>query len=161
MEPVHFVESNTITPAVNALVVQEARRIMRLLPYADVHHVGSTAIPKSLTKGDVDLNVRVPRDQFHEAVSALRRVYDVNQLENWSDDFASFKDDDSFLLKFGVQLTVRGSQDDVFLAIRELFLGNRNLVKEYDDLKRSFDGKSMDDYWAAKAAFFTRLLERR
>jgi GrpB-like predicted nucleotidyltransferase (UPF0157 family) len=155
------VQSSKIAADVNALVDQETRRIMHLLPHADVHHIGSTAIPNALTKGDVDLNVRVRRERFHGAVSVLRRLYSVNQLENWSDSFASFKEDDLFPLKLGVQLTVRGSSDDFFLAIRDLFLEDSELVKEYDDLKRSFDGKSADAYWAAKAAFHTRLLERR
>ena len=64
MEFVHFVQSSQIDADVNALVDQETRRIMRLLPYVDVHHVGSTAIPNALTKGDVDLNVRVPPSNF-------------------------------------------------------------------------------------------------
>ena len=129
------------------------------LPIAITLWIGSTAIPHALTKGDVDLNVRVAHERFHGAVSVLRRLYSLHQLENWSDSFASFKDDDSFPLKFGVQLTVRGSSDDFFLVLRDLFLADRQLAKEYDDLKRSFDGKSTDAYWAAKAAFFTRLLE--
>ena len=161
MELVHFVDSSTIAAEVDALVDQETRRIVRVLPDADVHHIGSTAIPHALTKGDVDLNVRVPPERFHGAVSILRGLYGVNQPENWSDDFASFKDDDSFPLKLGVQLTVRGSSDDFFLAIRDLFLADRDLVKQYDELKRSFDGKSAEAYWEAKTAFLTELLDRR
>jgi GrpB-like predicted nucleotidyltransferase (UPF0157 family) len=161
MELVFFVPASTIAADVNPLVDQETRRITHLLPNADVHHIGSTAIPKALTKGDVDLNVRVSPERFHLAVSVLRCLYGVNQPENWSDNFASFKEDDSFPLKLGVQLTVRGSSDDFFLAIRDLFLEDGELVKEYDDLKRSFDGKSTDAYWAAKTVFLTRLLQRR
>ena len=91
-------------------------------------------------------------------MSVLLRLYDVNQLENWSETVASFKDDDSFSLKLGIQLTVRGSQDDFFLAIRDLFREDSDLVQEYDDLKREFEGKSMEAYWAAKTAFLSRLL---
>ncbi|MFE3575677.1 GrpB family protein [Lysinibacillus sp. NPDC059133] len=49
-----------------------------LLPEADIQHVGSTAIPDSVTKGDLDIQVRVSAEQFSIAVELLSNLYDRN-----------------------------------------------------------------------------------
>ena len=53
-----------------ARVLQQFEKLMveleTLVPDADIHHVGSTAIPGSLTKGDLDVQVRVVASAFPE-----------------------------------------------------------------------------------------------
>ena len=39
-------------------------RILASFPEAEIHHIGSTAVEGSLTKGDVDLQVRISGEQF-------------------------------------------------------------------------------------------------
>lgn len=46
---------------------RHAARIRAALPDAMVEHVGSTAVPGSITKGDVDLQVRIPAVRFAAA----------------------------------------------------------------------------------------------
>ncbi|MFA1820177.1 GrpB family protein [Virgibacillus oceani] len=53
--------------------------IKEYIPEADIQHVGSTAIPNSLTKGDLDIQVRVTAEQFPEAVKALSLLYEINE----------------------------------------------------------------------------------
>ena len=52
-------------------------RVLGLIPVAEVEHVGSTSIPGALTKGDVDLLVRVHAGEFDAAdrlpAASLRR----------------------------------------------------------------------------------------
>jgi len=67
------------------------RDVVALLPAAEDEHVGATAVPGALTKGDVDLLVRASEREFAEAVSILRNRYVIHQLHNWTRTLASFK----------------------------------------------------------------------
>lgn len=56
MERVTFLAEERIRGAVKRALARHRRRLQRLLPLADIVHVGSTAVPGSLTKGDLDLS---------------------------------------------------------------------------------------------------------
>jgi len=146
METVTFINSDDIKETADKLFTEQRERIVAAIPDADVQHIGSTAIPNSLTKGDVDANVRVTKEKLPSTIESLRKLYDVNQRENWNDTFASFKDDSSFELPFGVQVTVIGSPSDDFVKLRDILLQNPKLVEEYNNLKRKSDGLNMAEY---------------
>lgn len=74
------------------------------------------------------------------------------------DRFRAFKDD-STVPPLGVQLTVIDSEFDFFWKFRDLLLFNDKYRKEYDDLKRNYQGKEMDEYREAKNVFFQRIME--
>jgi len=59
MERVIFYNSENLKHKAIELYNYQRQRIENLLPNADIQHVGSTAIPYSLTKGDLDIQVRV------------------------------------------------------------------------------------------------------
>ena len=50
MERVHFLEQSHFHEQAEKTFLERKEKILRLLPEADVQHVGSTAIPNSLTK---------------------------------------------------------------------------------------------------------------
>lgn len=136
---------------------ENEEKILRVLPFADIQNIGSTAIPGSVTKGDVDINVRVSSKDFETAVERLKKMYKVNQPENWTSTFASFKDDNNFELPIGVQVTIIGSSSDDFTKLRDLLIENKQLLEEYNQMKRKYEGKDMREYRKEKAAFFERL----
>ncbi|MGN7454115.1 GrpB family protein [Paenibacillus pasadenensis] len=138
---------------------REAARIRELLPDADVQHIGSTAVPGSRTKGDLDLQVRVPQERMAEAEAALERLYDDNEGSGRTESFRSFKRDDADP-PLGVQLTAIGSDMDFFAQLRDALAADPQLRERYDALKLRFDGESMDEYREAKAAFFAEILGR-
>src|SRR5690349_16634427 len=75
-----------------AAVSDHRRIVLELVPGAEVEHVGATAVPGALTKGDVDLLVRVGEPEFPAAVKALSRRYAIHQPHNWTPTLASFTD---------------------------------------------------------------------
>ncbi|WP_419884235.1 GrpB family protein [Peribacillus sp. B-H-3] len=58
----------------------------------------------------------------------------------------------------GVQLTIIDSEYDFFWKFRDVLLLNDAYRGEYDELKRKFDGRKMDDYRQAKNEFFQKIM---
>ena len=123
-----------------------------------LQHIGSTAIPNSLTKGDLDIQVRIPAELFTVAVNKLSKIYDTNDGSHRSATFAAFKDD-ALDPPLGVQLTVIGGEEDFFSKLRDFFKVHDNYRLEYDNLKKQFEGKSMEEYREAKSKFIENLME--
>lgn len=156
METVTIRPNTDFKEKADILFEEQKEKLLQLLPFADIQHIGATAVPGLLTKGDLDINVRVKQNEFEVAVNELKRLYEINQPNNWTDSFASFKDD-STDLPLGVQLTVIDSNGDHFIKHREVLKNNPNLVEELNKIKQKFDGGEMESYREAKARFLKSL----
>jgi GrpB-like predicted nucleotidyltransferase (UPF0157 family) len=130
--------------------------LRRLLPCAIIEHVGSTAVPGSLTKGDLDIQVRVPAERFSIAEALLARHYRRNARSTHSESFAAFEDFDG-VIPLGVQLTAIDGEFDIFWKFREVLLIRPDLNDVYEILKLNHEGKEMSSYRDAKEGFFDML----
>jgi GrpB-like predicted nucleotidyltransferase (UPF0157 family) len=157
MESVRFHAFDDVREAAEAAFRAHAERLAQLLPFAFIEHVGGTTLPGVRTKGDLDIQARVPQDRFFEAEAILAARYERNLGSTRNDVFAAFKDD-SLVVPLGIQLTAIDSENDCFVRARQLLRGSPELAAEYDALKARFEGQPMADYRKAKAAFFARLL---
>lgn len=155
-----FRVTRTLPAQVQAAFHKQQRRLTRWLPRADIQHIGSTAIPGTITKGDLDIVVRVKRTDFAPAAGLLARHYARNTASHRSRSFASFKDDHS-RPSLGIQLVVCGSATDHFVAFRDRLRADAKLVRRYNALKRRAVGLSMTEYRRRKSAFIERILTRR
>jgi GrpB-like predicted nucleotidyltransferase (UPF0157 family) len=143
----------------NALVARETARILARIPAAEVEHIGGTAIAGALTKGDVDVLVTIPARDFERAVRILSELYAVNQPENWTATFASFKDDASFELPFGAQLAARGCESYGFIQLRDRLNSDPAALARYNAIKLANEGQDAAKYRETKGEFVERLLE--
>lgn len=134
----------------------QSKRIKQMIPNADIQHIGSTAIPNSLTKGDLDIQVRVSLEDFITAVEALSKLYEVNDGSVKTNEFRAFKDDTTSP-PLGVQLTVVDSEFDFFWKFRDVLLQNDQYRIEYNNLKKKFEGKAMEVYREAKNDFINKI----
>lgn len=125
----------------------------------DIRHIGATAVTGCLTKGDLDIVVRVDAADFTAADAALVARFARNLGSKRTASFSSFEDAETSP-HLGIQLTVAGGEDDDFHLFVEALTRDPALVAQYNALKRQFDGKSMDVYRAAKGAFVTTVLSR-
>ncbi|PGZ90952.1 GrpB family protein [Bacillus sp. AFS029533] len=157
MEQVSFSNNRLLFEKAEKSFLIQRKLINGLLPEADVQHVGSTAIPNSLTKGDLDIQVRVIPEQFQKAVNELKNVFELNEGSIKTDTFRAFKNDSNDP-PLGVQLTIVDSEFDFFWKFRDILLLNDAYRVEYDNLKRKFEGKEMDDYRECKNKFFEKLM---
>ena len=154
---VHFAPETEFRDAIATRFRDVETRVKSLVPGADVQHVGSTAIPGSLTKGDLDVQVRVPASSYAEAKRRLAQLYRINGGGFVAADAASFEDY-STTPSLGVHLTVIGGSADIQFQFRDRLLASAELREQYDLLKRQFEGRSMERYRDAKAAFVSRVL---
>jgi GrpB-like predicted nucleotidyltransferase (UPF0157 family) len=156
-ESVSFLPEGHFRSRVLRRFEQLKAELVTLIPGADIQHVGSTAIPGSLTKGDLDIQVRVLAPTYPAAKQRLSEVYDVNEGGFVAEDAVSFEDY-SGTPSVGIHLTVIGGCADIQWRFRDLLVASESLRREYDDLKRQFEGQSMASYREAKEGFVTRVL---
>ena len=124
---------------------------------AEMHHVGATAIPGCLTKGDLDIVVRVPAQSFADADLMLASKFNRNEDSVRTETFSAFEDT-SCDPQLGIQLTAIDGPFDFFHRFVHALTSSPQLVKEYNALKRAHNGRDASQYRAAKAQFFERVL---
>ncbi|WP_375769021.1 GrpB family protein [Archangium gephyra] len=157
MENVRFQSHEQVREQAEEAFREHHGRLSALLPYADIQHVGGTAIPGARTKGDLDIQVRVPPERFAEAEAVLAGHYARNEKSDRTPAFASFQDE-TLPVPLGIQLTAMGGSHDFFSRARDLLLAEPERVAEYDALKARWEGRPMEAYREEKAAFFEKLL---
>lgn len=161
MESVRVRPSVELADATRAAFDHHREQVLRLLPDAEVEHVGATSVPGALTKGDLDVLVRVRATEFARAVAALRIAYAVHQLHNWTPTLASFTDPASSAPPVGVQLVVAASASDaLFGPFRDALIADPALLAEYNALKLRLDGESYERYTPTKGAFIDDVLQK-
>lgn len=156
-ERVRFAGEAQFRDAVRHAFNEHRRAIAELLPGARVEHVGSTAVPGSLTKGDLDLCVLVPPAEFAAADARLAGRYARNLGSIHTAEFAAFTADGG-TVDVGIQLVAAGSEWDTFVRWRDRLRADPELRLAYDELKRRFHGEPMNAYRAAKSAFIHQAL---
>lgn len=130
----------------------------QLPPDCDIRHIGATAIRGLMTKGDIDLVVRVKSAaDFEDARARLSGILDLNEGSLQNDTLASFVTKrDGF--DIGVQLVLRSSPYDTFHALVDILTAEPVLRDEYTALKSRHQGGDMDAYRTEKSAWIENVL---
>lgn len=159
-EVVRFAPESNFRDQVAQAFEEIAAAVRSVLPAARIDHVGSTAVPGSLTKGDLDLCVAVAAEEFPAADLLLAARMGRNEGSDRTDIFSAFCTVAGNGVAVGVQLVVAGGASDDFVRWRDRLRASADLRSEYDALKRAFDGRPMDEYREAKSAFIEEVLRR-
>ncbi len=134
-----------------------SERLAALLPGADIRHIGATAVPGCLTKGDLDIVVRVGAEDFATADSVVAAAFSRNGSSVRTQAFSAFEDASSHP-HLGIQLVAVDSPFDSFHLFAEALQRSPSLVEEYNALKRLHEGADMARYREAKGRFVERVL---
>jgi GrpB-like predicted nucleotidyltransferase (UPF0157 family) len=145
----------TLSDAAPSQAQQSFRAIASVLstqlPYAEIEHVGSTAVPGCLTKGDLDVLVRVTRPDFQGSMLALDGLLTRSTRNEQTDEYAEY-DYSVDGVSASVQLVVAGgSLDDRFHRLKAILRSDTEALATYNSLKAQCDGGSMTAYRRAKA----------
>ena len=151
-----------LTFVLSDLVAEEAARVFAVhrgrirarLRDAEIRHTGGTSVPGVLTSGDVDLQVRTDKHSFDVARDVLSELYEPFHPDAWHSEGAFYFAPDSEPA-VEVALTAIGSLDDLHHGDAWLQIAaSPQLIEQYNAMKRAHEGGSVDDYNAAKRAFF-------
>ncbi|CAI3104803.1 hypothetical protein MWMV2_MWMV2_00311 [Acinetobacter oleivorans] len=129
-----------------------------LLPSAKVEHIGSSAIPNAISKGDLDIYIEVEPDQFEFAIEQLKTLNFIEKQNTLRTDelcmLESLNSDD-----VAFQIVVTDSVFTFFLTFRNKLIDSPLLVNEYNQLKLECNHLDHDQYRTIKAGFINRVLK--
>ncbi|EXE91333.1 GrpB domain, predicted nucleotidyltransferase, UPF0157 family [Acinetobacter pittii] len=131
--------------------------ISTLLPLAKIEHIGSSAIPNAISKGDLDIYIEVMPEQFECAIERLKtlnfiekqntlRTHELCMLESLNNDDVAF------------QIVVTDSIFTFFLTFKNKLISSPKLVNEYNELKLQCSHLDPDQYRTIKSDFINRVL---
>jgi GrpB-like predicted nucleotidyltransferase (UPF0157 family) len=137
--PFLLVDANRAREQAQRLFEAVSKLLIDVLPpTADVQHIGSTAVPGCLTKGDLDVVVRVPIDQFSDSDAVLASRFARNDGSIRSETFSAFENASS-RPHLGIQLVAINGPFDFFHLFVEALQRSPRLVEEYNALKSQYN----------------------
>lgn len=120
----------------------------------EVELTGGLSVPGTLTKGDVDLHLRVRPEAFAEVVGTLRATLPVARPGAWAPTLAVFEVPGP--LPTGLAVTPIGSEHDCrFRLTWQRLRREPSLLAEYNALKAG--GAGSVGYEERKSDFFTSI----
>lgn len=131
--------------------------ISTLLPFAKIEHIGSSAVPNAISKGDLDIYIEVMPEQFEFAIEQLKTLNFIEKQNTLRTDelcmLESLNNDD-----VAFQVVVTDSVFIFFLTFRNKLIGSPMLMKEYNQLKLACSHLDHDQYRTIKSDFINRVL---
>ena len=142
-----------LLPRARAILALERRRPWRELPGAELALTGSTSLPGMLTRGDVDLQLRVRPEDFDRAVRMLGATHTPVHGEIWTSGFATFETS-RHELPTGIAVTAIGDEHDtLFRRTWARLASDPELVDAYNAVKLAHENADDAAYLAAKRRF--------
>lgn len=120
-----------------------------LVPFAELEHIGSTAVPNGWTSGDVDVQVRVDTPRLATAQKEIGSAFE--RVEGGDSQLSLYKHEGRGVR---IYLTVKGGDHDNLVLHRDLLRDQPLLRERYDAMKRRFRRGDPEAYRAAKADFW-------
>ncbi|MDT0215205.1 GrpB family protein [Rothia sp. ARF10] len=133
---------------------QVAGTLTGLAVPGEVDLTGGLSVPGALTKGDVDLHLRVRPEDFDAVVARLRELLPVASPQAWAATLAVF--DVPGPRPTGLAVTPRGSEHDLrFRRTWERLRREPKLLARYNALK--VESVDPADYEDRKSRFFSSI----
>lgn len=146
----------------DALTAAIAQQVRVVLPEAHIEHVGATAVPGLITKGDLDIAVRVPPAAFDTAVGALVSLFEPVHQQHWVPAVhAIFRAPPHHGTDISLQLIAAGSTLDFFAELKLRLLRHEEFRRQVNEVKAAYAASGMDVYRERKAAVYDRILAWR
>lgn len=148
---IHFLPSEEIFEKAKIIFEMQKKELEEIIPFVDIQHVGSCAVPGMMGKFDVDVQIRSSFENFQKVVEILKEKYEHKHPEIWTDSFVAFSNNKEYLIDLVV--TVIDSKCDDFYRVRDALIADEELLNEYNNLKRKCEGKKYEEYRNAKKKF--------
>ena len=117
--------------------------ILANLPLAIVEHIGSSAVPFAISKGDLDIYVGVHPAELENAVALLAKVGYTPKSDTFRSEELCMLE--HYTLDTAIQVVAIGSKFEFFLAFRDKLRASARLLADYNELKQSCADKAEDE----------------
>lgn len=154
----HLLQPIEYQPGATSRFISARTRIKRLLPNAVVEHIGSSAIPGAVSKGDLDICVLVAPSEHEASVRTLKDWGYVEKTDTLRTAQLCMLEWHTQGEEHAVQLVAHGSPFEMFIAFRDALLAHPSLVAEYNQVKLDAAHLSEAEYRAAKSTFIERVI---
>lgn len=136
--------------------------LKQALPHAEIEHIGSSAIPGTLSKADLDVFVGVPKQDHLLSIEILKGLGFTEKLDTYrSDELCMLvSTPPSYELReIRIQVVALGSVHENFRTFRDSLIGNPSLVEDYNNLKLKYSKGSPNEYRKEKSSFIQKVLQ--
>ncbi|MFW1837368.1 GrpB family protein [Acinetobacter gyllenbergii] len=152
----HFFSAPEYQPNCTQLFDDYKNKIQPLIPFAVIEHIGSSAIPNAISKGDLDIYIEVPAHRFIDAIQQLQRLNFKEKLDTLrTHELCMFESQQHDV---ALQIVVTGSEFCNFITFRDLLRNSPSLIQQYNQIKQRCVGLSQDQYRQIKADFIQSVL---
>ncbi|WP_028115617.1 GrpB family protein [Ferrimonas senticii] len=135
------------------------RQIAAILPQARIEHIGSSAIPGALSKGDLDIFIGLSQSEIDKAVPLLAALGFAEKLETLRTQQLCMLE--HIELPVALQLVANGSEFEFFLLFRDRLRANPQWLAQYNRLKQQCQQLSASEYRQRKSAFIQMVLQHK
>ena len=135
-----------------------SKELSEAMPYARIEHIGSSSIPNSLSKGDLDIFVGVPSDSHELAVEIVKSLGFKEKIGTFRSNELCMLVTDKFNHDVAVQLIANNSRFEDFIRFRDVLRSKSELLKTYNDIKLSAYNLPVDKYREEKSKFINHVL---
>ncbi len=153
-----LVRQSVISPKIDKIFSEVEAIILAALPDSRVEHIGSTAIPNSITKGDLDIFVGVNAAEFDGAIKVIEKLGFTEKSDTLRTDALCMMVTEKFGEDVAVQIVANGSEFENFIYFRDKLILSPELVCEYNNIKQSAKAKSQECYRELKSSFIKSVL---
>ena len=133
-------------------------RLSKLIPSARIDHIGSSAIPNSLSECDLDVLIAVNNEEFNTSLEIIKTIGFKEKQNTLRTNDLCMLITDEYNYDVAIQLIVKGSEFENFIIFRDALLADSGLVKKYNDLKAKYKNQSEEEYRAEKSKFIKSVL---
>lgn len=133
------------------------KRILKVIPQAHVEHIGASALPGAISKGDLDVFVGVAAHAHEFSVKQLLSLgFCIKQDTLRTPELCMLESSDGD--NIALQVVAKGSEFEDFLQFKQVMLSAPELIQKYNQMKRDAAHLDMDAYREVKSRFIERIL---
>lgn len=141
-------------------VFQEVKQQLTLsIRECRIEHIGASAIPHAVSKGDLDICVIVNKGALEQTRCILLGMGYAEQQDTLRTEQLCMLVSPRTDIDLAIQIIEQGSEFEFFVQFRDILIANPQLVLEYNDLKEKNYKLDEDKYRQLKSEFIERILK--
>jgi GrpB-like predicted nucleotidyltransferase (UPF0157 family) len=153
-----FIEQSKFLPRIEEIFDELSHRLRSMLPNSRIEHVGSSSIPGTISKGDLDIFVGVSPLEFEQSISLVQSIGFYEKSDTMRTESLRMMVTDEYQEDVAIQIVSNGTEFECFIDFRDKMRSNPELVSKYNELKINCNGMPHEQYREVKSSFIESVL---